>query len=142
MIAKFTTEYSNNICHMLLTNGKVIAKESKINQKQFLKERTFEKKNNAAMEFRSKVRDESNPEEKRKNMENLLQNFQTTVKMIEEIKVEVEVKAETEIQKVVSKIHLPHMRQKTVQVKNDLHLTKYGSIQNICIREDKDFSFR
>ena len=38
MIKKFTTNYSNDICDTSL-NGEVIAKERKINQKQFLKER-------------------------------------------------------------------------------------------------------
>ena len=49
-------------------------------------------------------------------------------------------KAETETQKVVSKGHLPHMRMKTLQVKNGLHLMSKGSIQNICLREDKYFA--
>ena len=40
--------------------------------------------------------------------------------------------------KVVSKVHLPHMRTKTAQSKNDLHLMNKGSIQNISLRKEKD----
>ena len=43
-------------------------------------------------------------------MENLLQNFQATVNMSEEIKAGAEVKAEMEAQKVVSNVHLSHTR--------------------------------
>ena len=77
---------------------------------------------------------------KKENMENLLQNFQTTVNMREEIKAGVKVKAEMGTQKVVIKRDLPHMRRKTVQVKNRLHFLNKGSIQNIRLREDKDFA--
>ena len=73
---------------------------------------------------------------KKENMQNLLQNFRTMVNLTEEIEAGEEVKAETETQKVVSKVKLPHMRRKTVQVKNGLHLMNKGSIQNIRLRED------
>ena len=73
---------------------------------------------------------------KKENMQNLLQNFRTMVNLTEEIEAGEEVKAETETQKVASKVNLPHMRRKTVQVKNGLHLMNKGSIQNIRLRED------
>ena len=47
---------------------------------------------------------------KKEKVENLLQNFQATVNMSEEIKAGVEVKAEMEAQKVVSNVYLSHMR--------------------------------
>ena len=43
------------------------------------------------------------------------------------------------LQNMVSKGHLPHMRRKTVQVKNG-HLMNEGSIQNIRLRDYKDFT--
>ena len=36
--------------------------------------------------------------------------------------------------------HLPHMRRKTVRVKNGLHLMNKRSFQNIRLREDRDFA--
>ena len=60
--------------------------------------------------------------------------------MRKEIKARVEVKAETETQKVVSKGHLPHMKQKTVLVKNGLHQMNEGRIENIRLRENKNFA--
>ena len=66
---------------------------------------------------------------KKENMENLLQNFRTTANMTEEIEAGVGKKAETETQKVVNKVYFPHMRWKTTQVKNGLHLMNKGSFQ-------------
>ena len=92
------------------------------------------------MEFCNEVRDESNPEEKRKH-------GKFTAKFSKNGFDERRSKSRSGsedthgIQKVLSKVHLPHMKKKTVQVKNDLHLTKNGSIQNIHLREDKDFPF-
>ena len=60
--------------------------------------------------------------------------------MTVEIEAGVEVKAETETQKVVSKVHLPHMRQKTAQVKDGLNLMNKRSFQNTYLREDKEFA--
>ena len=77
---------------------------------------------------------------KKENLENLLLNFQTTINMPEKIKPGVEGRVETEKQKVLSKVHLPHMRTKTAQSKNDLHLMNKGSIQHISLREEKDFA--
>ena len=72
-------------------------------------------------------------------MESLMQDLQTMENMRREIEIGEEVKGETEPQKRVGKGHLQQTRRKTVQVKNDLHLMNKGSIQNICLREDKDF---
>ena len=77
---------------------------------------------------------------KKENMENLSQNFRTMVNLPEGIEAGVEVKTETKTQKVVTNVHLPSIRRKTVQVKNRLHLINKGIIQNICLREDKDFA--
>ena len=77
---------------------------------------------------------------KKENMENLSQNFRTMVNLPEGIEAGVEVKTETKSQKVVTNVHLPSIRRKTVQVKNRLHLINKGIIQNICLREDKDFA--
>ena len=48
-------------------------------------------------------------------------------------------RSRSETQKMVSKGHLPHMRRKTVQVKSS-HLMNEGSIQNIRLRDYKDFT--
>ena len=61
--------------------------------------------------------------------------------MREEIEAGAELKVETETQKMVGKGQLPHMIRKSVKVNNGLHLMGKGSIQNICLREDKDFAF-
>lgn len=70
-------------------------------------------------------------------MKNSLQNLQTTANMTGEIEARVEVKAETETQEVVNKVHFPHMRWKTI--KNGLQMMNKRSSQNILLREDKDF---
>ena len=53
-------------------------------------------------------------------------DFQTTAYMRKETEPGVKVKVERETQKLVSKGHLSHMRLKTVEVKNSLHLMKKG----------------
>ena len=48
-------------------------------------------------------------------MKNSLQNLQRTANITGEIEARVEVKAETETQEVVNKVHFPHMRWKTIK---------------------------
>lgn len=60
--------------------------------------------------------------------------------MTEEIEAGVKMKPKTRRQKMVYKVHLPHMRRKTAQVKNSLHLMNKESFQNINFRKGNDFS--
>ena len=117
----------------------MIAKEKKTNQKQFLKERKVGTKIMLQPNFAIKI-EMNQILKKKENMENLSQNFRTMVNLPEGIEAGVEVKTETKTQKVVTNVHLPSIRRKTVQVKNRLHLINKGIIQNICLREDKDFA--
>ena len=76
---------------------------------------------------------------KKENMEKLLQNFRTPMTMPEEIETGVVVKVKKKTQKVVSMVHLPHMKRNIIQVKYGQNLINKGSIQNIRLREDKYF---
>ena len=61
--------------------------------------------------------------------------------MRQELEAGVKVKTETETKKLVGKVHPPHMRWKTVQVKNGLQLMKTEGIQKTRLREGKNFAF-